>query len=66
VNDNGFTYYSPVAAAPAKGGKAKKEKAATEAPKKESSVDTSAIELAVLGFIDKNGHISNTAEYCES
>jgi hypothetical protein len=66
VNEDGFTYYSSVAAAPAKGAKAKKEKVAAEAPKKESSVDTSAIELAVLGFIDKNGHITNTAEYCES
>lgn len=57
MNENGFTYYSSEAKAIAstKAPKAKKENTSTSVPIIESSVDTSLIEKAVLGFMDKNG-----------
>ena len=64
VDSNGYSYYSAAAAAkPAKAAKA--PKAANAAPvEKASNVDTAALEKEILGFLDKNGEIGNTEDFC--
>ena len=68
VDSNGFSYYSPVAAAPSKAAKAPKDaakpKAAAVAEK--APVETSALEAIILGYLDKNGEIPNTEDFCNS
>lgn len=59
INDQGYSVYT-TAAQPKGQGKPAKEKVAS----KEPSADTSKIEKAVLGFMDKNkGIIENTEDF---
>lgn len=63
VDANGFSYYSATKAAGAKPEKvAKAPKQA--APAEKSNVDTAALEKEILGFLDKNGEIANTEDFC--
>ena len=61
VDEDGYTYFTPVAAtksakAPKAGGKA----AAAPVEAKASSADTAALEKQILGYINTKGQITDT------
>lgn len=71
VDANGFSYYSATAAKAEKPAKAPKEvKEAAVKPKAaaapEKAVDTAALEGIILGYLDKNGVIDNTEDFCNN